>query len=100
MTIFFDGLWSYSIKLADVLSRITGTRVALAVPAGKGSISGIENRLLLETALPDSEHVRDAIVCALAGLEFLAGRCVGPAEHERALALKEGWIWSPALRTP
>jgi predicted RNase H-like nuclease len=77
-----------------------GTRVALAVPAGKGSISGIENRLLLETALPDSEHVRDAIVCALTGLEFLAGRCVGPAEHERALALKEGWIWSPALRTP
>jgi predicted nuclease with RNAse H fold len=76
------------------------TRAALEIPAGRGSLAGIEYRLHLGTALPASEHVRDAILCALTGLEFLAGRCVGPSEREHTLALREGWIWSPGLRIP
>jgi hypothetical protein len=75
-----------------------GTRAALGIPAGKGSLEGVRDRLRFETTLPDSEHVRDAIVWALTGPEFLAGRCVGPIEHELALAIKEGWIWSPDPR--
>lgn len=40
-----------------------------------------------------SSHLLDALVCVLCGVDFLTGRCRGPAPHERELAAKEGWIW-------
>ncbi len=39
-----------------------------------------------------SPHTRDAILCAIAGGDFLAGRTIGPSNV--ALAKREGWIWS------
>jgi hypothetical protein len=42
----------------------------------------------LEAASPD---VRDAVVCTLAGADFLAGRVMAP--DDLALARREGWIW-------
>jgi hypothetical protein len=41
-----------------------------------------------------SKDERDAIVCVLAALDFMTGKCQSP--EDKALALREGWIW---LRT-
>lgn len=41
--------------------------------------------------LLDKADVLDAALAALAGVDFLAGRCPPPAD--RALAEREGWIW-------
>lgn len=35
----------------------------------------------------------DAVLCVLAGADFLRGRCVGPDERQRERAEVEGWIW-------
>lgn len=46
----------------------------------------------------ESEHLLDAIVCVLAGLDFLAGEAMTPPS--RAEVEKEGWIWvRPLSRT-
>jgi len=41
--------------------------------------------------LLDNPDVLDAVVCVLAGRDFLCGNA-RPPEH-MDLALKEGWIW-------
>ncbi len=38
-----------------------------------------------------NDHDLDALICVLAGLDFLVGRAVPP--EDRATAEKEGWIW-------
>ena len=38
-----------------------------------------------------SDHVLDSVLCVLAGIDFLEGRCPAPTDGE--LARKEGWIW-------
>lgn len=40
-----------------------------------------------------SEHSIDAVVCVLAAVDFLIGRCPAPTRREMELAEKEGWIW-------
>lgn len=40
-----------------------------------------------------SEHGLDAVVCVLAGVDFLTGNCSEPIKREKAFADKEGWIW-------
>lgn len=35
----------------------------------------------------------DAMLCVLAGADFLRGRCVAPDERQRGWAEVEGWIW-------
>jgi len=35
--------------------------------------------------------VLDAVLCVVAGLDFLAGAAPGPADPEAAR--REGWIW-------
>jgi hypothetical protein len=44
-----------------------------------------------EEAMLGNDHVLDSVLCALAGQDFLAGRCFKPTDHD--LARKEGWIW-------
>lgn len=39
----------------------------------------------------DSDDVLDAIICLLAGADFLRGRCMEPEDSQ--LAKREGWIW-------
>jgi hypothetical protein len=39
----------------------------------------------------DSPHVLDAILCGLAGCDFLGGKCFQPKDKD--IALIEGWIW-------
>jgi len=60
----------------QILARLAGeTRIA-----GEAALRGREQ--------PD---VLDAMICVLAGHDFLAGRCQPP--ENAALAVKEGWIW-------
>jgi len=40
-----------------------------------------------------SEHGLDAVVCVLAAVDFMTGKCPMPTKREKALADKEGWIW-------
>lgn len=42
-------------------------------------------------ALSIGEHALDAVLCVLAGLDFLAGTCYEP--EEKSVARLEGWIW-------
>jgi hypothetical protein len=37
------------------------------------------------------DNIFDAVVCALAGIDFVMGRAVPPPDAE--IAEKEGWIW-------
>lgn len=69
------------------------TRIGRAAPGGPGSLEGLEQDLLLpeSRALEASPDARDAVVCALAGADFLRGLCLPP--DDMALAQKEGWIW-------
>jgi Protein of unknown function (DUF429) len=48
-----------------------------------------ENRQVLE----DSADALDAVVCLIAGADFLEGRAVPPTDLVQAR--KEGWIWAP-----
>jgi hypothetical protein len=47
--------------------------------------------------LTKNHDLLDAVVCVLAGSDFLLNRCMGPedcnAQDAIALANKEGWIW-------
>jgi predicted RNase H-like nuclease len=71
------------------------TRIALGVPHGGGSLTGLESRLSFgTTSLPASEHARDALVCAVAAQEFLSGRAVAPTNAQMVQARQEGWIWA------
>jgi len=42
-------------------------------------------------AVSVGEHALDAVVCVVAGLDFLAGTCYEP--REKSVARREGWIW-------
>jgi hypothetical protein len=69
------------------------TRLARGVPNRPGALAGLEGEFaadlgFLEAASPD---VRDAVVCTLAGADFLAGRALAP--DDLAIARREGWIW-------
>lgn len=69
------------------------TRLARGVLNRPGALAGLEDEFaadlgFLEAASPD---VRDAVVCTLAGADFLAGRALAP--DDLAVARREGWIW-------
>jgi predicted nuclease with RNAse H fold len=49
--------------------------------------------LELESAV-ESDHVLDALICVLAGLDYLNGDVIRPNDLE--LAQREGWIWVKA----
>ena len=53
-------------------------RDRLDVPAGLDLVGG-------------AGHVLDAVLCVVAGLDFLAGEAPGPTDPETAR--REGWIW-------
>jgi len=39
----------------------------------------------------DSDDALDAVICTIAGMDFLDNRCIKPSDQ--VLAEKEGWIW-------
>ncbi len=46
-----------------------------------------------EKPLLANDDLLDAVVCVLAGFDFLRGLAVGPEKEEMKAATKEGWIW-------
>jgi len=69
------------------------TRLARGVPNRPGALAGLESEFAADLSFLDaaSPDVRDAVVCTLAGADFLAGRAIAP--DDLALARREGWIW-------
>jgi hypothetical protein len=53
----------------------------------------LEHMILPQDVTPAKKDadVLDALVCVLAGADFLAGRAMPPEDEQ--LAQKEGWIW-------
>ena len=47
----------------------------------------------VESAMRASADVLDAVVCVIAGADFLGGRCRAPSSAEIPSAKREGWIW-------
>jgi predicted nuclease with RNAse H fold len=44
-----------------------------------------------------SDHARDAVLCAIAGADFCAGRAKGPGDLD--CAQREGWIWAASRQS-
>jgi predicted RNase H-like nuclease len=94
--------WS-SPAVAEVYPAATLTALGLRASGYKGADTAA--RAALIQTLPDwvllpepareaaisSDHVADAVITLVAAADFLAGRCPGPDEPERAY--QEGWIW-------
>jgi hypothetical protein len=107
-----------ALRLLDEIRRRTGRDIPLAwdpfvfegtaaievYPAATLRARGLSNgpdcldlvkselRLPSSPLLATSDHVRDAVVCTIAGSDFLSGVCVPP--DDRGRAMKEGWIWA------
>lgn len=58
-------------------------------------VSAVAEEMTLDDAVTESmiqnDHVLDAVLCALAGCDFLQGSVMAPDDLE--LAKREGWIW-------
>ncbi len=89
--------WSDRVAAIEVYPAATRLGLKLPkVPKGGDSLEGLDTRLQVPATVSfSSEHVRDAVLCALAGQEFLFGRCAAPGIEQRPTALREGWIWAP-----
>ncbi len=44
-------------------------------------------------ALLDQADILDAVICLLAGVDFLTGRAMAPPSDRMDLIRKEGWVW-------
>lgn len=64
-------------------------------------VAALSQEVQLDDSAKDSmqrnDHVLDAVVCALAGFDFLTGSVVRP--QDSALAQREGWIWVRLMQT-
>ena len=65
-----------------------------------GFFGGVESHVTFPGAAPISEHARDAVVCAVAGMEYLAGRIVAPRKTQLPQARQEGWTWAGPPTSP
>lgn len=85
-TLFVHGLPHQGYKRAD----------AIAI-ARRGKIIGRLHELIEIPGgmriLEEDTNVLDAVVCVLAGVDFLQGEAMGPDQSELETARKEGWIW-------
>jgi predicted nuclease with RNAse H fold len=61
-----------------------------------GDHVGLNNEQLRIACIADAD-VLDAVVCILAGVDFLRGQAEAPRGPDIEAAYKEGWIWCRAL---
>ena len=80
-------------KISAIEVYPAATRLAWNCASGSGCLDGLHSHFKLQPgfSLPDSEHVRDAVVCVIAGKDFLLDLCFPPTDQSSAE--KEGWIW-------
>lgn len=69
------------------------TRIAHGV-SRDGRVDEIVPMVSLSDLDDRSVHERDAVLCAIAGWDFLCGRAVGPLLVQESVARREGWIWA------
>ena len=51
----------------------------------------------IEKDMENNDDLIDAVLCILAGCDFLRGKCVTPKNDEENIAHLEGWIWFNAM---
>ena len=51
----------------------------------------------IEEDMENNDDLIDAVLCVLAGCDFLRGKCVTPNNDEEKIAHLEGWIWFNSL---
>jgi predicted RNase H-like nuclease len=71
--------------------------------ARKGLLDALSDEIRsgrdVRASAAETDHVLDAILCGLAGSDFLAGQGMPPREEEHDRVRHEGWIWvRPAVR--
>lgn len=96
------------IPLAWTPGEVTGVQAIEVYPAAtrrahcadrtRGALAGFETRLrfvapAVEPAADETDQ-RDALLCAVAGADFLRGAVMWPTDA--AAARREGWIWAAA----
>lgn len=57
------------------------------------SLSDMMEIQSLEPEMIGSDHILDAVLCVLAGIDFLSQECLQPEGDEELRKHKEGWIW-------
>lgn len=101
-------LWEMGIPsetgAIEVYPAGTLTALGMTIPPYKRSgarssretlLHQLEPEITLETsteAILDSSHLLDAILCVVAGADFLRQRCITPPSDDDEVR-KEGWIW-------
>ncbi len=97
---FDDTIAVIEVYPAATLRQIGIVPRSYKKPAQVDARSSIVDRLSEQTdllavgeAMRRSADVLDAVVCVIAGADFLAGRCRAPSSAEQPTAEREGWIW-------
>jgi predicted RNase H-like nuclease len=98
------------IRAIEVYPAATLRQLGITPRAYKGA-GHVMNRMSMLEALSrhaDLREVRrpceangdafDAVVCVIAGNDFLRDRCVAPANNQLSMARQEGWIWFRAKK--
>jgi predicted nuclease with RNAse H fold len=77
------------------------TRIGRGIVCEGNTLLQLPTDVSLATEVPAEcsvDHVRDAVLCAVAAADFCAGRAIGPVDL--ALARQEGWIWAAGEAPP
>jgi len=91
-------LASYKIP-ARLYKDESGKETRLSILERLGGHLALSSEQLRRNCVDDAD-VLDAVVCVLAGADFLLGRAETPQDQDVKLAQKEGWIWSRPLDEP
>jgi len=78
-----------------VAHGLPSTRYKAPRSAARATIQGFIDRSFANAedfdAVSVGEHALDAVLCVMAGLDFVAGNCFEP--EEGSVPRREGWIW-------
>jgi hypothetical protein len=90
----WDPHWGGGIAAIEVY--LAATRLAHGAQPDTPPLEGLAG--LFDIArIPDSPDAQDAILCVLAGADFLRGEAVGPSPMQMQRARQEGWIWAAGV---
>jgi predicted RNase H-like nuclease len=86
-----------TLKVIAAGARLAPYKKAAQSDARRAIVQKLEKVVTLTRSQQDravaSDHLLDAVVCVLAGADFIAGRGMAPPEELLDRARREGWIW-------